>query len=935
MFKFKIQMFNIGKKFAIDEYRINRYIPHIYHKKIKCNKASPFLIENFNKKRIKNDYCEYPSYEYDFNMAKTQPNFYNEYTNYKSKSNINKGSEIKENIYLQNIKEEEKKLKILNQNYCENYNDVMRKNIQTYPYGINLNIANIETQELVDIKYNNNSSNNLSSFNKYPRTRYTISKSFTKFASNDIYKVDDNIRKYAISQDKNKDEKRNISFDSHPLDQKNKYQLYKYSKTCSNFHIDYRRKRSKQFKKVKLFINILEEFMIQTIHIFFAFFIHRLKLNNKFKKILKLENLFLLSKKLDKKNSDTYDHPYNIKMINSKNKRDFISFNQKEQMKNNKGLDNAHLKNANTPINLKLNVNSKKHVQFNKNCFNNNINKTAKNIYVSSDIKYNSNQNSNMNLSTAFKSNGFKSTYSKSNYDTKENISNISLTPYKKNIEIFSNDEENSFKNKLSRNRDFSNDELKGNSNYLSAQIIYSKNNTLIYAKPKIGIQKIKKFEKRNNNMKIANNKDSSIKSLIIKKKVIKPLKKSEEIKLNSKYENNLLSEIIVKEIQSIDKRINIFIKYIISESNIKQFTKEKIKRKIISLNKYKNLFLNNEIDILKPVSIESFDLGPVITILKADIKNNENNNNIFLNEKRKEKLINMMNIISLLYQRYIIYFYDFFFYEFQNTDIYNISIASNANIILKDDELNKLNISCISNKINESNDNEIIVDDNYSLNNDIENNLLNDIEKINSTKCIIPFDNNRSDNYMINYIQKGNSSSNNYIKENDKNNVKNKLEKWNYSTLDENKLLRTKISNFKACKSILKNIRIKNDKKDLEKEKIISIRKIIKSIKNKSNNYSELLKKNFEMWRKNISINNRQKKEKEFNYEKKKYPMISENKLEIKNNNKNFNDRKAHDSYSLRKCDSLVFEGLLNKFRNYLIRYFALRMRKIELYDD
>ena len=89
-------------------------------------------------------------------------------------------------------------------------------------------------------------------------------------------------------------------------------------------------------------------------------------------------------------------------------------------------------------------------------------------------------------------------------------------------------------------------------------------------------------------------------------------------------------------------------------------------------------------------------------------------------------------------------------------------------------------------------------------------------------------------------------------------------------------------------------------------------------------------------MWRKNISINIRKNKEKELYYKKKKYPMASENKLEIKKkNNKNFNDRKAHDSYSLRKCDSLVFEGLLNKFRNYLIRYFALRMRKIELYDD
>ena len=97
-------------------------------------------------------------------------------------------------------------------------------------------------------------------------------------------------------------------------------------------------------------------------------------------------------------------------------------------------------------------------------------------------------------------------------------------------------------------------------------------------------------------------------------------------------------------------------------------------------------------------------------------------------------------------------------------------------------------------------------------------------------------------------------------------------------------------------------------------------------------------------MWRKNISINNRQKKEKELYYEKKKYPMVSENKLEIKkNNNKNFNDRKAHDSYSFRKCDSLGFEGLLNEFRNYLINktlnksnhYNNLRINQIFRFKD
>lgn len=799
-------MFNIRKKFYNDKYRINRYVPFIYYKK---NTNNEILNKDCNKKRINYDYCEYPTYDNDFDMAKTQPNFYNKYSSYKSSSNNNKDCEIKENIYLQNIKEEEKKLKILNQNYCENYNDVMQKNIKTYPYGINLNISNIETRELVDIKYNNNSCKNLNSFNKYPSKRYSISKSFTKFAPNTSYKSNYNNRKYVLSQEKNKDEKINHSFDSHLLNQEKK--LYKYSKTCSNFHIDYQRKRNRQFKKVKLFINILEEFMIQTIHIFFAFFIHRLKLYNKFKNILNLENLFLLSKKLEQNNNNTYDPSFNKTLINFKNKRDFISINQIEKTKNNKELYISHLKNANTPINLKLNVNAKKHVQFNKNCFNNKINKTSKNINISSDIKYNSNQNSNMNISTAFKSNELKSTYSKSNYEMNENISNISLTPYKKNIEVFSNDKGNKF----SRNRDFSDDEFKENSNYLSAQINFSKNKTLIYTKPRIGNNMIMKFDKKNNNMKFQNKKDSSIKSLIIKKKVIKPSKKSEKIKLKCKSEN-VLSEIIVKEIQSIDKRINIFIKYIISETDIKQFTKEKIRRKILSINRYKNIFINNNIDMLKPVNIESFDLGPVITILKTDIKNNEINNNLFINEKRKEKLINMLNILSLLYQKYIIYLYDFFFDEFQNTDIYNISVVSNANIAIKDDELNKLNISCISNNISGSKDNEIIVDDYYSLNNDIENNFLNEKEKFKPIKNIISYDNNGNEKYNNNSILKRNLIDNNHIKEIDTNIVKNKLEKFNYSTLDENKLLRTKISRFKTCKSILKNIRIKNDKKDI-----------------------------------------------------------------------------------------------------------------------
>ena len=66
------------------------------------------------------------------------------------------------------------------------------------------------------------------------------------------------------------------------------------------------------------------------------------------------------------------------------------------------------------------------------------------------------------------------------------------------------------------------------------------------------------------------------------------------------------------------------------------------------------------------------------------------------------------------------------------------------------------------------------------------------------------------------------------------------------------------------------------------------------------------------------------------------RYPIIIENKYEIsKINDKNFNNKNMHDSYSFKKFDSLEFEELLNYFRIYLIRYFAFRLRNIALSDD
>ena len=283
--------------------------------------------------------------------------------------------------------------------------------------------------------------------------------------------------------------------------------------------------------------------------------------------------------------------------------------------------------------------------------------------------------------------------------------------------------------------------------------------------------------------------------------------------------------------------------------------------------------------------------------------------------------------------------------------DINNISILSNANIAIKDDELNKINISCITNNMNDNNENEIIVEENYSLNNDIENNLLNNNENIQTANYLNEFD--FIDKMILSdYIRKDNSNQRrntspnliyNNINENEIDVVKNKLEKWNYGTVDEKKLLRTKISKFKVCKSILKNIRIKCDKNNGNKERNDKLKKIIDLIKIKSDcdyNYFELLKHCFEIWR-NATLSNQKQNKKIgeniiINLDKNKYPMIFEKRCELakitelKSNNMNI-----HDSYSIKKFDAIEFEELLKYFRIYLISYFALRLKNISSSDD
>ena len=126
---------------------------------------------------------------------------------------------------------------------------------------------------------------------------------------------------------------------------------------------------------------------------------------------------------------------------------------------------------------------------------------------------------------------------------------------------------------------------------------------------------------------------ESPIKSLIIKKKNISKGNCFE------KNEKDILKEIIIKELQSQDKRINIFIKYMFSDKSINDFKKAKIRRKILSFQTIKNIFLDNHVDILKPLKIESFDLCPMITILKTNITSNDNDK-----LEKDKKLSNLNN---------------------------------------------------------------------------------------------------------------------------------------------------------------------------------------------------------------------------------------------------------------------------------------------------
>ena len=985
-------MFSTTKKSLNERLRFSQH-NHMFHTEAKnMYEDSQFLMEPINlENNIYNKKIPHYPVNSSFRLErectpKTQQNFYNNYFVHKSIPFAQQNYNINNNnIMLKDIKEKEKQIRIINQNYKENWKEEMKKDIKTYKYGVNLNISNYETKEAINISYDNEYNvTKGKSVDKYRKKRMKISKSFSVFDPNDL----NNLRmKNSKTPQKYNNNQKNLSYDSHNFYNPN----HKFSKTCSNFNQcdNWNKSRNSNYEdynykwKIKSFIEKLEEYFVESLKVFFCFFVHRIKLYIKISEIKNIQSISQLSDefKLNKNKSYTtiiQNGDDNLNKTFQKRNKDYFHITN---------LKKANIRN--TSLKIKLNDNCQKHVQFDKNSIKNKNIKNAKIEYSFPNINNISNKKSYHNSSTAFNSNEIKSTNSSSHSRINQYINNISLLKNKNNIHIFNKETVNSLSNLTLKNKNLSNEKMNDNklTKYKSSNEIYNKKKALIYVKPKIENMKMFKIDKISNfpNNKIySDNKiELSIKSMILKKKNIsKSFKSSNKQKKIEQKSKDEFKEIIIKDIKTNDKRINISIKYIISEKYLKEFTKAKIRKKLISLNNIKNIFINNDIELLKPKAVESFDYIPVITILKVNIKDNIYDKN----KEKNQKLCDIIDIIKRLSKKYIIYFGQFFFNELENANSH-IKLISNDNLSEKDAEFNKINISCISNKENKNQENEIMIEENYSLNNDIDNTLLNNNEKIETEKYLFEIDHinkmispssSENENFLVNDNHKVDKRenikltdfdinqpkekkqlehNNNYqldknIIKNDENKEKTKLKLFDCDSMKKNKLFTIKISRHKICKNILKDIKIKREK--IDKDKILKMKNLLSILENKINrmnfHYSELLKYNFDRWKQIISKANieygylgdkclvKNLNDEIFAENNEIIMALNYNRNKSINKNEVMEDKNSLNKYYYNfdiKVDKNNFIERIKDFRLHLIEYFAFRLKNALNYDD
>ena len=348
----------------------------------------------------------------------------------------------------------------------------------------------------------------------------------------------------------------------------------------------------------------------------------------------------------------------------------------------------------------------------------------------------------------------------------------------------------------------------------------------------------------------------------------------------NSENSKNITKEIIVKNICSYDKKVWVSIKYIISETSKQEFSKIKVRKRLISLKDNKNIFLNCDIDSLKPVRTDSIELISPLSLLNAHIENNNendninesNNLNITSDNNSQEKIEKIIDILQN-YEKQNISYFSHYFFDLLKAQCDSNLLFSSQNDIFKDIKKNFENTdSDIFNISNNMNTNE--VDKNNSSDKDDRSN--NNKKDLNNSKTLQVKCKRKLFSHRRNLrLMSDDDDNDNDTKNNERENKLNKSLDERIDSLENERMnlnisgnyfprktksFRLKITRCKILRETIqkksKIINLKadikrnvlNDEKDMRKKNVLTL--LLTNKFSPSNNNLRLIRNYFQFWK-------------------------------------------------------------------------------------
>ena len=709
-------------------------------------------------------------------------------------------------------------------------------------------------------------------------------------------------------------------------------------------------------KKLEKFCEILEEIYFLSFKSDYNYFIHNIKLFNKKRNTSR----FLILRRYDdkkkfkeiKRNKSMLDidvgndEKYKEILNNNKNKKNSIkSYNDNNKIntpskykKLENNLTNSMIKINNYQYNKMINNIFKKENYDDKELTSplNKRKETKKYKENSERSECYNKYNTNINTGNLFSKNIYKKfnnikidtqINSKNNYLLDKNIIKINLNTNKNNLnknhfseilsdnEIYLNNNSNDNIQTYKKNKNI-NTNKKSNLNYtinnnnlninISKRMIKENNNNsmksrirILYSKP-LNKKYIDNFEIKENNKTIIENIDidrNNFKSSIYSKNNRSLNYQNNEIDL---YNYDESKEIIIKNVQTQDKRLFVFIKYIPLKNNIKLKTNYK------SNNNYLFVIHTDSFKITK-ININNKKIFSKYGKKQEKKQNNSIINRYSEDSHKEEKNDNMKNSDKNYYNNY---------YPINETNknviIYLFSLLQN---IYNDNKkqalfqffknLRKIKRTSLFSSMKLMNKTHYIRL-NIKPNN---NNLLNDNNFQSESSSLTRNRNNNNNNDIL--YNKNLSLNTNFINSNYENSLIN--ESINFSENKENKF-QNKINNNKTYLEKENNI-YESDKEKIERKKLAKLGKIINHL-NKENDIINSIKEQFLYWTNKNEIKSIYKsKDEEENEDNTKIY----DKYEIKtfDNNYLFNDK--------RNKSKKDFDEKINKFR-YKLMSFSLK---------